>query len=70
MVMRKCGMLAATSDCNPTYSVMRITFTIPNHSDLRTGTLNAILSDAVAYLGIERTKLVQKLIGSEPARCP
>lgn len=35
--------------------------TIPNHSSLRVGTLNSILSDVADYLGIERAKFVQEL---------
>lgn len=37
--------------------------TIPDHSELRLGTLNAILSDIAEYLGIERARLIQELFG-------
>jgi hypothetical protein len=37
--------------------------TVPDHSDLRPGTLNAILSDVADYLGMEGTKLLQELYG-------
>jgi predicted RNA binding protein YcfA (HicA-like mRNA interferase family) len=35
--------------------------TVPAHSNLRLGTLNAILSDVAAYLDIERSKLELEL---------
>ena len=35
--------------------------TIPDHSSLRIGTLNSILSDVADYIGKERAKLVQEL---------
>ena len=35
--------------------------TVPDHSSLRVGTLNAILSDIAEYLGIERSKLEHEL---------
>jgi predicted RNA binding protein YcfA (HicA-like mRNA interferase family) len=35
--------------------------TIPDHSELRLGTLYAILSDVAGYLGMERTELADQL---------
>jgi len=35
--------------------------TVPNHSSLRLGTLNAILSDVADYLEVDRSKLIQEL---------
>ena len=35
--------------------------TIPRHSPLRVGTLNAILSDVAAQLGVSRDELLRKL---------
>ena len=35
--------------------------TIPDHSSLRIGTLNSILSDVADYFAIDRAKLVQEL---------
>ncbi len=37
--------------------------TIPDHSSLRLGTLNAILADVAEYLEIERSQLQQDLFG-------
>lgn len=37
--------------------------TVPAHSELRPGTLNAILSDVADYLGIERSTVVDQLLG-------
>lgn len=37
--------------------------TIPDHSDLRHGTLRAILSDVAEYLGMDRARLIQELFG-------
>ncbi len=36
--------------------------TIPDHDNLRIGTLNAILSDIADYLGIDRSELAQELL--------
>ena len=35
--------------------------TIPDHSNLRIGTLNSILSDVADYLGVDRTNLAREL---------
>jgi len=35
--------------------------TIPDHSSLRIGTLNSILSDVAEYLGMDRTELIREL---------
>ncbi len=35
--------------------------TIPRHSSLRAGTLNAILRDVARHLGIERNELLREL---------
>jgi predicted RNA binding protein YcfA (HicA-like mRNA interferase family) len=35
--------------------------TIPDHSDLRLGTLNGILSDVADYLGRERSEFAREL---------
>jgi hypothetical protein len=35
--------------------------TIPRHSPLRVGTLNAILSDVAAQLGVSRDELLRRL---------
>lgn len=35
--------------------------TIPNHTDLRVGTLNAILGKVAEHLGIERSHLIKQL---------
>jgi predicted RNA binding protein YcfA (HicA-like mRNA interferase family) len=37
--------------------------TIPNHPDLRVGTLSAILTDVADHLGIPRDELIAKLFG-------
>jgi len=37
--------------------------TIPDHHNLRLGTLSAILSDVASYLSVERSKLEQELFG-------
>jgi hypothetical protein len=37
--------------------------TIPNHSELRIGTLAAILSEVAAQQGLSREQLVEKLFG-------
>lgn len=37
--------------------------TIPRHNSLKVGLLSAILSEAAAYLGIERDDLIQTLFG-------
>jgi predicted RNA binding protein YcfA (HicA-like mRNA interferase family) len=37
--------------------------TIPDHHNLRLGTLSAILSDVASYLSLERSKLEQELFG-------
>jgi hypothetical protein len=36
--------------------------TIPDHSPLRVGTLNAILKDVAQHLGLERDELLAELI--------
>lgn len=36
--------------------------TIPRHSSLRVGTLNAILMDVAQHLGIERDQLLRELV--------
>ena len=36
--------------------------TIPRHKELRVGTLNAILSDVVAYLEMNREELAEDLL--------
>jgi predicted RNA binding protein YcfA (HicA-like mRNA interferase family) len=35
--------------------------TIPDHSSLRLGTLNAILSDVAGYLAVNRSQLIKEL---------
>ena len=35
--------------------------TIPDHDNLRIGTLNSILSDVAEYLGVDRTRLAEEL---------
>jgi len=35
--------------------------TVPDHADLRLGTLSAILSDVADYLDIERSKLEEEI---------
>ena len=37
--------------------------TIPRHSPLRVGTLNAILKDVAQHLGLERDELLRELAG-------
>lgn len=37
--------------------------TVPNHSPIKAGTLNAILSDVAAHPRIERSALIEKLFG-------
>jgi len=37
--------------------------TIPRHSPLRVGTLNAILKDVAHHLGLERDELLRELTG-------
>ena len=37
--------------------------TVPDHDELRPGTLNAILSDVADYLGRERATIVSELFG-------
>ena len=37
--------------------------TIPNHSELRVGTLAAILADVAAHHSLSRDQLVEKLFG-------
>lgn len=37
--------------------------TIPNHADLRIGTLAAILSEVAAHHGLSRGALIEKLFG-------
>jgi predicted RNA binding protein YcfA (HicA-like mRNA interferase family) len=37
--------------------------TIPNHDDLRVGTLAAILGDVGAHHGVSREALIEKLFG-------
>jgi predicted RNA binding protein YcfA (HicA-like mRNA interferase family) len=37
--------------------------TIPQHKDLRVGTLHAILTDVADHLGMERDELVRTLFG-------
>jgi predicted RNA binding protein YcfA (HicA-like mRNA interferase family) len=37
--------------------------TIPDHDDLRPGTLNAVLSDVADYLNVERSALAEELFG-------
>lgn len=37
--------------------------TVPDHDELRPGTLNAILSDVADYLGRERSTIVAELFG-------
>ena len=36
--------------------------TIPNHTPLRIGTLNAIIKDIAAYLRMDRQSFIQKLL--------
>ncbi|HVI10944.1 MAG TPA: type II toxin-antitoxin system HicA family toxin [Candidatus Binatia bacterium] len=35
--------------------------TVPDHDEIRPGTLNAILSDVAEYLGIQRSSLIDQL---------
>lgn len=37
--------------------------TVPDHDELRAGTLNAILSDVADYIGTERSTIVDQLFG-------
>ena len=37
--------------------------TIPDHRNLRVGTLSAILSDVANYLGVDRSQVEQELFG-------
>ena len=37
--------------------------TIPQHKDLRVGTLNAILTDIAEHLGISKDELIRDLFG-------
>jgi hypothetical protein len=37
--------------------------TIPRHSPLRIGTLNAILKDVAQHLGLDRDELLMELMG-------
>lgn len=37
--------------------------TIPHHTDLRVGTLSAILTDIADHLGIDRDRIIQDLFG-------
>ncbi len=37
--------------------------TIPIHKEVRIGTLNAIVTDVAAYLGVSRTELIETLFG-------
>ncbi len=37
--------------------------TIPNHKELKVGTLNAILNDVASYLEINRAELLETLFG-------
>lgn len=37
--------------------------TIPQHSPLKTGTLNGILSEVASHLGMDKKKLIDKLFG-------
>ena len=37
--------------------------TIPQHSPIKTGTLNGILNDVAAHLGIDKIKLKRELFG-------
>jgi len=38
-------------------------YTIPRHSPLRIGTLNAILKDVAQHLGLDRDELLMELMG-------
>lgn len=38
--------------------------TVPDHSSLRLGTLNSILSEIADYLGMERSELARELFGN------
>jgi predicted RNA binding protein YcfA (HicA-like mRNA interferase family) len=37
--------------------------TIPNHADLRVGTLSAIIREIADHLGTERSELIRQLFG-------
>jgi hypothetical protein len=37
--------------------------TIPQHNSLHVGTLNAILNDVVAQLGLEKQEIIEQLFG-------
>jgi predicted RNA binding protein YcfA (HicA-like mRNA interferase family) len=37
--------------------------TVPDHDELRPGTLNAVLSDVADYLNVERSVLAEELFG-------
>ncbi|MCS7208676.1 MAG: type II toxin-antitoxin system HicA family toxin [Fimbriimonadales bacterium] len=39
--------------------------TIPDHDALRVGTLNGILQDVAAYLGMSKADLVEQLFGAD-----
>jgi predicted RNA binding protein YcfA (HicA-like mRNA interferase family) len=41
--------------------------TIPHHTPLRVGTLNAILKDVARHLGLERDELLRELTGRGPS---
>lgn len=36
--------------------------TIPNHNPVKVGTLNAILRDTAAHLGLSREELIEKIL--------
>ena len=42
--------------------------TVPRHSPLRVGTLNAILKDVAQHLGLERDELLRELLGRPSTR--
>jgi hypothetical protein len=37
--------------------------TVPRHSDLRVGTLSAILTDVADHFGLDRGELIDRLFG-------
>lgn len=39
--------------------------TIPDHDDLRVGTLNGILQDVAQYLGISKSELIAQLFAND-----
>jgi predicted RNA binding protein YcfA (HicA-like mRNA interferase family) len=45
-----------------TFTAKEHHITIPNHTPLKIGTLNAIVKDVAAYLNLDRSVFLQKLL--------